>query len=106
MKVSALKLNKLENPAVFWSLALGLIMVCFLYVYLIYQTAWNTAQRQKAERAIDVLSSETGELEFTYMAMKNNIDLSMAESLGFSPTPKITYLNRTTLGRISANKVE
>ncbi len=91
---------------IFWGLLFALILFAFLYVFLINKTVLNVAGRQRAEKSISALNSETGELEAAYMSMKSGIDLNLAHSLGFSATISTKYINRTTLGQLSSRSVE
>ncbi len=106
MKVRAIKLNKLQNPNIFWSLVAGLIVFVGLYFYMVNLTVWNVVARQKAEKQITLLNSATGDMESSYMAAKNNINLNLAETMGFAATTNTKYVTRTKLGRLSSNSVE
>lgn len=91
---------------VFWGLVFTLVLFASLYMFLINKTVLNVAAAQRMEKTMANLGSQTGEMEATYMTLKNSIDLNLATSLGFSPTKNTKYINRTTLGRLSSNSVE
>ncbi|HZS42934.1 MAG TPA: hypothetical protein VFA52_01815 [Candidatus Paceibacterota bacterium] len=99
-------LNRLESPVVFWGVILALILFVGIYGYLVNKTVWNVVARQRAEKNITLLNTQLGSLESNYMSLKNNINLNLAHSLGFSQTTDTKYINRPALGRLSSNTVE
>ncbi len=64
----------------------------FLYIALVSLTFSNTLQRQNAELAIQKLTAETAELEFSYLKQTSSLTLSFAKLQGFVETDQVTVL--------------
>ena len=57
----------------------------------------NIIARKGYEMDARSLSSEVGELELSYLAKSNNVDLALSYSLGFKEA-KATFATRKTVG--------
>ena len=86
----------------FW--AFGLLALC--YVMFLGNTIFNIVERKTLEIGALDLSNEVGNLELQYLSMSNNIDLAMANSMGFGETKIKNYETRTSLGSIKFNSNE
>ena len=96
-----------KKKGLFVFLVFLLFCLFFSYIYFINQTVFNTASRQSFERELNLLSTKLGELEFEYISMKNDIDLEMADSLGFSYASQTKFVSRKPLGQsISLNSIQ
>lgn len=114
MNTSILKLNTLKNRRAensfllklrkkinLKNLSITLILLCaffsFIYGYLIVQTTLNITVYKNLEQKIISLSSDIGNLEYKYMALKKEVDLNKAKELGFIELKNITYLDRSSV---------
>ncbi|MFZ2522602.1 MAG: hypothetical protein WAX44_03780 [Minisyncoccia bacterium] len=68
------------------------ISMCF-YIYYINITVHNVVARQNLENEASQLTLSIGNKEFEYISMRNAIDLSLAQSLGFRETAVRTYIS-------------
>ena len=73
------------------ALALSLLVA---YIVGIHQVVHHTAAREHAEREASRLSAVVGDLEFSYIGIKNSITLSTAKEHGFVPTGETHYVSR------------
>jgi len=100
MKAKLKELDTLRN--IFWYTVLGLFALVMVYAYLVNKTVHNVAQRETIEREISQLTSTLSELEFNYIAKKNNINPEFAYSLGFKDVQNQKFVSRKVeLGSLS-----
>lgn len=66
-----------------WTLGGVFGVLVFTYIGLVGSTVYNTLERQKGERQISKLTSELGEMEFSYLNLKAQVNPELARSLGF-----------------------
>ena len=73
------------------------------YIIILGTIVFNITERKTAESKIRTLSSEVSDLELSYLAKSNSIDLSLSYSMGFQEvSPKFaTRKNLTALGMSS-----
>ena len=64
------------------------------YVYAVNVTVRNVALRQTQESELSQTVAIIGELEFSYIDMKNTVDMKLATSLGFRPIEDATFVSR------------
>jgi hypothetical protein len=93
-----------QRVKIFWTL----VSVCFvssiLYIYAVSTTVSNTVSRQSLEREVSTLAARIGEMEFTYIGMKNSVNLATAYNHGFKDVSSPTYVSRTSsAGSLSIN---
>ncbi|MES3031846.1 MAG: hypothetical protein V4699_01225 [Patescibacteria group bacterium] len=86
-------IEKLLFNFILWSF--GALVV--LYVMFLGNMVKNIVERRGFESDARALSSEVSNLELTYLAMSNNIDLKYSYSLGFKET-KANFATRKSLG--------
>lgn len=93
-----------QRVGIFWTL----VSICFvssiLYIYAVSTTVSNTVSRQALEREVSTLAARIGEMEFTYIAMKNSVDLSTAYTYGFKDVSAPVYVSRTSSASLSINR--
>jgi len=99
MKTYVSELNK--EKIIFWTLSVVFIFSMAFYMYCIHATIQNVVLRDNLEEKATLLSVEIGKKEFQYITMKNNINLSLAYSLGFSPVGEKTFVSKKTVGYVS-----
>jgi len=93
------KVLHFNNIKVFWILAILCIGLFSMYFFFINQISQNAAHGEAGLGTLSNLEYKVSELEFSYISLKNNIDLSLAHSLGFIDTSKTSYVSRTALGQ-------
>lgn len=87
----------------FWILV-SLSLLCLgFYVYAINATARNVATRQEVERQISKISSNLSALEFTYIELKNNVTIELANVYGFKEVKNPLFISRSSASSLSFN---
>jgi hypothetical protein len=88
---------------IFWVL----VAVCFastiLYIYAVTTTVSNTVSRATLETQVSTMAARIGELEFTYIGMKNSVTLETAYAHGFKDVSSPTYIARADGPALSVN---
>lgn len=89
-------------------LCLGFFALAFvllaLYGYFVGKSIINVVVREEVEIHIAEVNSRISDLESSYIAKKNAINLDFAYAQGFKAVGEKTFVNRGTLvGRISQN---
>ncbi len=77
-----------------WGFAVAFIAFLSLYSYFVKITVFHIVERSSYEQKIGAITSEIGELEFTYGSLKSKITLDTAEELGLSASEDITFVSR------------
>ncbi|MEO8637792.1 MAG: hypothetical protein ABI430_02740 [Candidatus Taylorbacteria bacterium] len=90
MKTKYKKFQSRQNT--FWCLVCAVLVGAFAYGYLVNDMVHNVANRQKMEKEISTMQSKLSELEFKYIAMKNDISPEYAYSLGFKDVKKQVFI--------------
>lgn len=85
-----------RRAQIFWLMISIIVCLAGVYCYAAMAIAHHVAERQDLEREITTLTVEQGDLEFTYLALQNKIDLSMAYQYGFQEVSKPVYVSRVT----------
>jgi len=93
MHTATRKLN-IDTEKMFWILASTLLMLAFLYAYLVSTTIFNVAARQHDQVSLAALSSDTNDLEASYISLQNTITLQLAYSMGFKEVSNPQFLLR------------
>jgi hypothetical protein len=87
----------------FWSL-MAIILVCLVvYMYSVNATIHNTVARVDLEQQTTTLSAHIGEMEFSYIGLKNNVSLEMAYARGFQNVVSPIYISRSSGRALSMN---
>lgn len=68
-----------------------------IYCFFIASSINNVVTREKVQAESGNLNTQIASTENSYMGMKNNIDLALANEKGFSTATKIVYVSRTSL---------
>ncbi|MDB5194127.1 MAG: hypothetical protein JWN50_141 [Parcubacteria group bacterium] len=88
---------------IFWIL----VSICFvssiLYIYAVSSAVSNTVSRQSLEREVGTLAARIGEMEFTYIGMKNGVSLAVAYGHGFKDVSAPVYVSRAASASLSVN---
>ena len=96
-KIEKLNINNLKKK-LFWFLTVSLFFSIIFYTYLVNQTVLNIVERENIQDEITTLNSKISELEFRYIALKNNINLEYAHSLGFVNVKNVKFASRKLSG--------
>lgn len=83
----------------FYVLVSLIVVVSFFYGFFVQQTIINVVEREKTLKETRVVSSEIGDLESSYIALKNNITLDFAYAQGFKDAKATEYISKRELGR-------
>lgn len=83
----------------FYALASVLFILFVSYVYFLGSITFNIVERNSLNADIRNLSSTIGDLEQEYLSLSNNIDLHLADSLGFKETKNSRFVSREPLAR-------
>jgi hypothetical protein len=67
-----------------------------LYVFFVGKTVINIIGRKTAESEMRALSSSVSNMEIDYMTLAKNIDLDMAQTLGFKEPKDVYFASRTS----------
>ncbi len=99
MRTYISQLNK--EKIIFWTLSSVFLLSMAFYMYCIHATIQNVVLRDNLEDRATALALEIGNKEFEYITMKNNINLAVAYSLGFSQVSEKTFVSKKTVGYVS-----
>lgn len=91
---------------VFWTFAVLSIISLIIYVWAINMTVRNTVTRQNLENDVASISTKIGELEFSYIALKNNVSLDMAYTKGFKKVSSAEYISRGASRSLTMNTLQ
>ena len=97
----------IENPKkwIFWSLVSLAMLFSASYLYFVNRTVVNVALRQKIEKQITLINSQTSDLEVSYLGLKNKINLDYALSKGFVKVSNEKYVSAKTFNKnLSVNR--
>lgn len=96
--------EKFVLHAVLWSFG----ALALFYLLLLGNMVFNIVERRGLEAEARSLSSEVSELELDYLALSNEIDLSMSHAIGFKEIKAkfATRKSQDTLGSIKVVKNE
>ncbi|AKM84178.1 TPA: hypothetical protein DCZ46_04115 [Candidatus Campbellbacteria bacterium] len=82
------------EKTIFWSLVVPTVILSIFYAYFVKQTIINIVERENFEDEIVVLNSEIGKLEFDYIALKNEVNIDYAHSIGFVNVREMKFASR------------
>ena len=88
---------------IFGILAIISVACVVVYFFAINMTVRNTVARQRLETDVSNVSAQLGELEFTYIALKNDVSLDKAYTLGFQNVATTQYITRGEARSLSMN---
>ena len=80
--------------------------LAFFYVLFLGNMIFNIVERKVLETDARSLLNEVGNLESEYFSVSNKVDVTLAESMGFSETKDKQYAVRKSLGSIKLAKNE
>lgn len=87
----------------FWLFAGLLFAFVSLYVYLVNTAAVNAARWRETEQKISSSAAAVGELETSYLSLKQGVTLSLAYQKGFEDARAVRFISGKTIGAIVRN---
>ena len=63
------------------------------------QTILNTVAYKNIEQKITVIDSNASELEFKYIKLKNSINFSLAEKLGYAEASNVKFVDKRAINK-------
>ncbi len=88
----------------FWTLVSVCFVASILYIYAVSSTVSNTVARQSLEHEVSTYAAHIGEMEFTYIGMKNSVTLATAYEQGFRDVSAPRYVSRDSAAALSINR--
>lgn len=85
--------------AAFWALSLLVLSFVFGYSYFVNATVLHVVGRQNTEQQISEVRVHVSELETTYFARVNSMNLDLAVSYGLEEAGETTFVSRKTLAK-------
>src|ERR1035437_9460538 len=81
------KIEKIEyrEKKLFWTLFSVFVFFLISYGVLVNNAIMNAVAQQNMEKDMASLNTDVNTMEFQYLNIKNNITMSLAQSLGFVP---------------------
>lgn len=90
--------NNIEiEKNIFNTMIFVLAALAFFYVLILGNTVFNIVERRTLEKEMLSLSNEISDLEVSYLAVSNNVDMNLSSTMGFKET-KATFATRKSLG--------
>jgi hypothetical protein len=98
--------NNVEMGRMVFNIMLSaLIALALLYFLILGSMVFNIVQRNTLEKQELALSSNVGNLELSYLAVSNSVDVALSSSMGFKST-QVNYAIRKTLGSLKTDNNE
>jgi hypothetical protein len=102
--ISKVKTLSYETRArTFWALMVISAMALIIYIVAVLATVRHTVVRQNLQRQVSTLSTEVNNLEFTYIALQNEVTLDLAYAKGFKDVSNPLYISRSAAASLSFN---
>ncbi len=93
-----------DRARIFWSLIIVSCLCLIVYVVAVNYTVRNTVARQTLEVEEANRAALIGDLEFSYIAMKNKVSLDLAYSRGFKEVKSPTYISQSASRVLTFNR--
>ena len=93
-----LNINDIEKK-IFWGVFALLFLLGTSYAFFVNKTILNIVERESLEEEVATLNSQISELEFDCIALKNNITIDYAHSVGFSNANNVKFASRKLAGQ-------
>lgn len=105
IKNKILNIENLERK-IFWYFTMCIIIFSGFYLYYVNRTIVNVVERQNIEKEIALINSRLGDLESSYLSLKNGISYDLALSKGFVKVSNEKYVSRKTFNNnLSVNRI-
>ena len=94
IQIKSISLYNYEQKA-FWVLAALIGCTVVFYLYIIQSTIVHIVERKTAETQIRDTSSKVAQLEAEITELGKEMDVNLAETMGYHEISKIDYVSRT-----------
>lgn len=94
IQIKSLSLYNFEQK-IFWGLAMLIGLTFAFYVYIIQSTIVHIVERKTAETQIRDTESEIANLESKVTGLGKEMNITLAEQMGYREISKINYVSRT-----------
>ena len=101
---SARTISYEDRARFFWFLVSISLLSLLFYIYAVNATAHHIAVRENLESEVSETSVRLSTLEFTSIALKNDITLEVAHSYGFKEALQPLYVSRDTSYSLTLNR--
>lgn len=92
-----------DRERAFWFLVSVSICSLFIYIYAINATAHHIAVREHLERGVAEVEARLSALEFSAIALRNEITLEIAQVHGFAEVKTPLYVSREAAPALTLN---
>jgi len=100
MKIKTIQLNNInKEQAAIYTLVGIMALLLFAYAYFINASVLFVVERKDSEKKSSALLSQISTLETNYFNASENINISLAYSMGFKETSNISFANRKSIVR-------
>ncbi len=101
------KVLSYDNRArIFWALCAVLFCTLVLYIFGINSTVHNTVTRQNLESEVGNLTVAISEMEYSYIGLKNNVNIETAYARGYTDVTSPIFVTRGTSRSLSYNTLK
>ena len=95
IQIKSISLYNFEQK-IFWALAILIGLTFAFYVYIIQSTIVRIVERKTAEVQIRDTESEIADLESKVTGLGKEMDITLAEQMGYREISKINYVSRVS----------
>ncbi len=96
--------NNIEVKRIILNTMLSILAALAIwYVFIVGNMVFNIVERKAMEKEVNVLVNEVGELELSYLALSNSVDMNLSQTMGFKEA-KATFATRKSLGYSSTTE--
>ncbi len=89
----------------FWTLIAILGISLIMYVVGVNSTIHNTVTRQRLEASLSNLTLDISEKEFSYINLKNKINIDIAYARGYTDVTKPIFITRGSARSLTYNSL-
>lgn len=86
--------NSNTRRIIFRILLGSLLSLSVVYIYIIGSITFNVVARKSLDTTAKILNSNISQLELTYLSETNNVNKTLATSLGFADTNTSIFAKR------------
>ena len=96
-----------SRARIFWFLIIIALGLALIQIVAVGATTRNIAARQILEKEVLEATAQTGVLEFTYIGLKNQVNIGIARERGYKESKNPVYVSRVapdSLGTFTLNR--
>ncbi|MFH1402257.1 MAG: hypothetical protein ABIG87_01360 [Patescibacteria group bacterium] len=86
-----------NKKKIFMFLTFSVVLLFVVYFYFVMRITVNIAVYKTMEQEIVENDSSLGDLEFEYMALKNEINFNMAQKLGYVDALNVRFVDKSII---------